>query len=261
MDDEPVFARIREDIQAVFRCDPAVKSVVEALFCYPGLHAIWIHRIAHWFYEQKCYLTARLVSHLNRFLTGVEIHPGARIGRRVFIDHGMGLVIGETAEVGDDCLIYKGAVLGGTSLEKKKRHPTLGRCVTVGSNACVLGPITIGDGSRIGCCSVVVKSVPPGTTVVGVPARAVEHHDDATVDLHHEKLEDPIAVVAAGLLEMLENVDMRLQTLEKAQGIPTLDTICVHCKGRKFFLGNQVEQKAIAEILPAACPGNQKKEP
>ncbi len=254
--DKSMFARMREDIRAVFKYDPAAKSVLEVLFCYPGLHAIWVHRLAHWFYECKRYFIARLVSHINRFLTGVEIHPGAKIGRRVFIDHGMGLVIGEMAEVGDDCLIYKGVVLGGTSLEKKKRHPTLGKCVTVGSNACVLGPITIGDGSRIGCCSVVVKSVQPGTTVVGVPARAVEHHEDVTVDLHHEKLEDPIAVVAAGLLEMLENVDKRVQTLEKAQGIPTPDTICVHCKGRKFFSGDQVEKKVMAEILPAACPAN-----
>ncbi|MDQ7779755.1 MAG: serine O-acetyltransferase [Planctomycetota bacterium] len=251
-----MFDRIREDIKAVFRCDPAPKSTLEVFLCYPGMHALWVHRVAHWFYNRGMYFVARLVSHVNRFLTGVEIHPGAKFGRRVFIDHGMGIVVGETAEIGDDCLIYKGVVLGGTSTDKKKRHPTLGRCVTVGSNACVLGPITIGAGARIGCCSVVVKSVPAGATVVGVPARVVEHHVETAVDLEHGQIQDPISVVAAGLLEMLENVDKRLQAVEHAQGIVTGETICAHCKGRKFFSGETSDEKPPAESGPPACPAN-----
>lgn len=170
-----MFQMIREDIKSVFEKDPAAKNVVEVVLCYPGLHAIWFHRIAHFFYSCKFYTIARLISHLSRFLTGVEIHPGAKIGRRVVIDHGMGVVIGETAEVGDDCLIYKGVVLGGVSLEKKKRHPTIGRNVVIGSNACVLGAITIGDNVKIGSNSVVVKSVPDNVTVVGVPGKVVEY--------------------------------------------------------------------------------------
>ncbi|MDW8467714.1 MAG: serine O-acetyltransferase [Burkholderiales bacterium] len=170
-----MLARIREDIASVFERDPAARSAWEVLTCYPGLHAVWIHRVAHWFWTHRLKWLGRFTSHVSRWLTGIEIHPGARIGRRVFIDHGMGVVIGETAEVGDDCTIYQGVTLGGTSLYRgQKRHPTLGRGVVVGAGAKILGGFTVGDGARIGSNAVVIKEVPPGATVVGVPGRLVE---------------------------------------------------------------------------------------
>ena len=216
-----VFKRMREDIQSIFAKDPAAKNILEVLFCYPGLHALWFHRITHLLYKHRWYTFARLVSHVSRGLTGVEIHPGARIGRRVFIDHGMGVVIGETAEIDDDCVIYKGVVLGGTSLERKKRHPTLGKRVTVGSNACILGAITIGDGAKIGSGSVVVKSVPVGATVVGVPGRTVETKEEEipALDFEHGNLPDPLAEVIKILLTIQEKLEGRLQRLENIQGI------------------------------------------
>ncbi|OGO24297.1 MAG: serine O-acetyltransferase, partial [Chloroflexi bacterium RBG_16_50_9] len=165
-----MFKTIKEDIQTVFAKDPAARSVIEVLLCYPGLHAIWAHRVAHFLWQHRFRLLARLVSHINRFFTNIEIHPGATIGRRFFIDHGAGVLIGETAEIGDDVLLYTGVVLGGTTLEKKKRHPTLGNGVEMGSGAIALGAITIGDGARIGAGSVVIRSVPPKVTVVGIPA-------------------------------------------------------------------------------------------
>ncbi len=161
----------KEDIETVFKKDPAAKSILEVIFCYPGLHAIWLYRIAHFFWNKRLYFIARFISHITRFLTGVEIHPGAKIGRRFFIDHGMGVVIGETSEIGDDVLIYQGVVLGGTSLEKKKRHPTVGNNVVIGAGAIILGNIKIGDRARIGAGSVVLKDVPPDTTVFGVEAK------------------------------------------------------------------------------------------
>ena len=164
---------LKEDIKTVFDKDPAARSTGEVVLCYPGLHALWLHRIAHILWEKKYLFLARLLSHKSRFLTGIEIHPGAKIGRRFFIDHGMGVVIGETTEIGDDVLMYQGVVLGGTSLNKGKRHPTIGNNVVIGTGAKVLGPIEIGEGSRIGAGSVVVKSVPSDSTVVGVPLRTV----------------------------------------------------------------------------------------
>ncbi|MCX5998975.1 MAG: serine O-acetyltransferase, partial [Chloroflexi bacterium] len=166
--------RFREDVRTVLSRDPAARNLLEVVLCYPGLHALELHRVAHWLWIHRLRLAARLLSHCSRFLTGIEIHPGATIGRRFFIDHGMGVVIGETADIGDDVLVYQGVVLGGTSLEKKKRHPTIGNNVVIGTAAILLGPITIGDGCRVGANSVVVKSVPPGATVVGVPGRVVE---------------------------------------------------------------------------------------
>jgi len=163
---------LREDVQTVFRKDPAARSTAEVLLCYPGLHALWLHRLAHALWRRNHRLLARMISQLNRAATGIEIHPGARIGRRFFIDHGMGVVIGETTEIGDDVLLYKGVVLGGTTLEKMKRHPTLGNGVVVGSNAVVLGAITVGDNAKIGSGAVVIRPVPAGATVVGVPGRA-----------------------------------------------------------------------------------------
>ena len=176
-----VFARLREDIQTVFAKDPAARSVFEVL-TYPGLHALWLHRIAHGFWRRSVKLPARLVSQLSRFLTGIEIHPGATIGRRFFIDHGMGIVIGETAIIGDDVLLYHQVTLGGTSLDKAKRHPTLGNGVLVGMGAKILGPITIGDHCKIGANAVVNKDIPDNCTVVGIPGRIVrrdgQRHDE-----------------------------------------------------------------------------------
>ena len=163
------------------------------LLCYPGLHAVWLHRLAHYLWRRKLRFVARFVSHISRFLTGIEIHPGAEIGKRFFIDHGAGVVIGETAEVGDDMLMYQGVVLGGTSLKKEKRHPTVGNNVVMGAGAVALGAITIGEKAKIGSGSVVVKSVPPGATVVGVPGTIVEDRHRPVADLEHGKLPDPIA--------------------------------------------------------------------
>ncbi len=170
-----MFRQLREDIASVFERDPAARSTFEVLTCYPGLHAIWIHRPAHWCWMHGLPWLGRFISNLNRWLTGIEIHPAVKIGRRVFIDHGMGVVIGETAEIGDDCTIYQGVTLGGTSLYRgAKRHPTLGKGVVVSAGAKVLGGFTVGDGARVGSNSVVLKEVPAGATVVGVPGRLVE---------------------------------------------------------------------------------------
>lgn len=170
-----MFRQLREEVASVFERDPAARSTWEVLTCYPGLHAVWMHRIAHWFWTHGLRWPGRLTSHLGRWLTGIEIHPAAIVGRRVFIDHGMGVVVGETAEIGDDCTIYQGVTLGGTSLYRgTKRHPTLGKGVVVGAGAKVLGGFTVGDGANIGSNAVVVKAVPAGATVVGVPGRIVE---------------------------------------------------------------------------------------
>lgn len=211
-----MWERLREDIRTIRERDPAAKNYVEIFLCYPGLHAIWLHRIAHFLYKKRWYTTARLISHLNRSLTGIEIHPGATIGRRLFIDHGMGVVIGETTEIGDDCLIYKGVVFGGTTLEKKKRHPTLGNRVIVGSNSTILGAITIGDGAKIGSGSVVVKAVPPGATVVGVPGRIVESLTPEKMDLdfEHGNLPDPLSDIMKMLLQLHGKLEERVKRLE-----------------------------------------------
>ena len=175
---------LREDIACILERDPAARSKLEVLTCYPGLHAIMIHRVAHWLWAAGFLWLARFVSHIGRMLTGIEIHPGAQIGRRVFIDHGFGVVIGETAEIGDDCTIYQGVTLGGTRLYKgTKRHPTLGKGVVVGAGAQVLGGFTVGDGARIGSNAVVVKPVPAGATAVGNPARIIGQDDTAGADV------------------------------------------------------------------------------
>ncbi len=191
-----MFRRLREDIAVVFERDPAARSWVEVVLCYPGVHALWGHRLAHALWKGGLRLPARLLSHWTRLLTGIEIHPGAAIGRRVVIDHGAGVVIGETSVVGDDCLLYQGVTLGGVSLEHGKRHPTLEDHVVVGAGAKVLGPITLGKGARVGANSVVVRDVPPGATVVGTPAREAIRRDPAageTITLHHERIPDPVA--------------------------------------------------------------------
>ena len=211
-----MWQRLKEDIRTIKERDPAAKNYIEILFCYPGLHAIWFHRLAHFLYQRKWFTTARLISHFSRWFTGIEIHPGAAIGKRLFIDHGMGVVIGETTEIGDDCLIYKGVVLGGTTLEKKKRHPTLGNRVIVGSNSTVLGAIPIGDGARIGSGSVVVKSVPPGATVVGVPGRVVESFspEKDELDFEHGNLPDPLSDIMKMLLQLHTKLEERVKQLE-----------------------------------------------
>lgn len=200
-----------EDIRTVFSKDPAARSVLEVLTCYPGLHAVWLYRPAHWLWTRGFLLPARLLSHVARFLTGVEIHPGAKIGRRFFIDHGMGVVIGETAEIGDDVLLYQGVVLGGVSLEHKKRHPTLGDGVVVGAGAAVLGAIKIGDRSRIGAGSVVLQEVPPDTTVFGVPAHGAHGGAAGSAQLDHNKLPDYCAQEMRGVQRELDELRRELE--------------------------------------------------
>ena len=214
-------SRIREDIQCVFERDPAARSVWEVVTCYPGFHALQMHRLSHTLWRWGLRWLARFVSHWMRFFTGIEIHPGATIGRRVFIDHGMGVVIGETAEIGDDCTLYHGVTLGGVSWDKGKRHPTLGRGVVVGAGAKILGPFTVGEGAKIGSNSVVVKAVPAGATVVGIPARVVEHGSAQgeaarmAFDAYavSADLDDPLNKVLAALGSRTEDFDGRLAAI------------------------------------------------
>jgi len=213
-----LFKTLKEDIQTVFAKDPAARSVPEVIFCYPGLHAVWCHRVAHFLWRHSLHFPARLLSHFSRFCTGIEIHPGAKIGRRFFIDHGAGVVIGETAEIGDDVLMYQGVVLGGTMLERKKRHPTVGNNVVIGTGAVALGAIVIGDGARIGSGSVVVKSVPPGATVVGIPGRIVEE-GKRVAELEHGRLPDPVAEAIRLVLTEQGRLEERLKKLESLAGV------------------------------------------
>ena len=214
-----MFKTIREDIQTIFAKDPAAQNTLEVIFCYPGLHALWFHRFAHFLWQHKLRFLARLLSHINRFLTGIEVHPGARIGRRFFIDHGAGVVIGETAEIGDDVLLYQGVALGGTTLKKGKRHPTIGSNVVMGAGAIALGAISVGDGARVGAGSVVVKSVPPGATVVGIPGRITEDHQKPLMDLEHGDLPDPVAEAIRFVLTEQDKFEERLIRLESIGGI------------------------------------------
>lgn len=208
------FASARADLQSALQRDPAARSRLEIALLYPGLHAIWIHRVSHWLWTRNVKLAARWLSQLARGLTGIEIHPGATIGQRVFIDHGMGVVIGETAEVGDDVTLYHGVTLGGTSLNKGKRHPTIGDRVTIGAGAKVLGNITIGADSRIGANAVVVKSVPENSVVVGVPGqivkRAQPHHAGDAPDLNHAALPDVFANAIRDLLTRVNELENRV---------------------------------------------------
>lgn|SRR5690625_1387448 len=204
---------LKEDIDVVFEQDPAARSYLEVCLTYSGLHAIWNHRIAHLFYRKKFYFIARLISQLSRFFTGVEIHPGAKIGRRFFIDHGMGVVIGETCEIGDNVTIYQGVTLGGTGKEKGKRHPTIKDNVLIATGAKVLGSITIGENSKVGAGSVVLKDVPDHSTVVGIPGRVVVQNGEKVKDLDHHKLPDP-------MYELLKRMDAEIKELK--QEIATL---------------------------------------
>ena len=214
-----MFKGVREDIRTVFARDPAARNTVEVLLCYHGLHALWAYRIANFLWQHRLRLFARLTSHFSRFFTGIEIHPGATIGRRFFIDHGSGVVIGETTEIGDDVLLYEGVVLGGTTLEKNKRHPTLGNGVEMGAGSIALGSITIGEGSRVGASSVVIKSVPPHVTVVGVPGRVVTKREKPGMDLEHGKLSDPVAEAIRTVIKDQHNLEERLKRLESEAGI------------------------------------------
>jgi serine O-acetyltransferase len=206
------FARLREDIRSVFNRDPAARSTLELLVAYPGLHAIWAHRTEHWLWERGLKLLARWLSHVTRFWTGIEIHPGAQIGKGFFIDHGMGVVIGETATIGNYVTLYHGVTLGGTSLAKGKRHPTIEDEVTIGAGAKILGNITIGAHSRIGANAVVVKSVPPNSVVVGVPGQVVMRSQPAGEgpDLEHGKLPDTLGDSVAALMKRVEEIEGRL---------------------------------------------------
>lgn len=233
--------RIKEDIATVFGKDPAARTILEVLTCYPGLHAIWFHRAAHWLWDRGFTFMARFVSHLNRWFTGIEIHPGAKIGRRFFIDHGMGIVIGETSEIGDDVLMYQGAVLGGTSLEKIKRHPTIGNSVVIGAGATILGPILIGDKARIGAGSVVVKPVPEGAMVVGVPGHVAGSATAGLVaELEHGKLPDPVLKVIGEVLDLQGVLEERVQELERRLAIVTID--------KTFDFGNRSTPEKIDAV-------------
>ncbi|UAW98962.1 serine O-acetyltransferase [Halopseudomonas nanhaiensis] len=224
-----MFQRMKEDIASVFHRDPAARNTLEVLFCYPGLHAIWIHRLSHWLWLHEARLLARMLSNFARWMTGIEIHPGVKLGRRFFIDHGMGVVIGETAEIGDDVTIYQGVTLGGTSWGKGKRHPTLEHGVVVGAGAKVLGPFTVGAGAKIGSNAVVTKPVPAGATAVGIPGRiivkeAVGEQGEQTVrrQAMAEKLgfdaygvtsdmPDPVARAIERMLDHMHAVDKRME--------------------------------------------------
>ncbi|MFH1612858.1 MAG: serine O-acetyltransferase [bacterium] len=210
-----MFESIKEDIQTIFAKDPAAKNIFEVIFCYAGLHAVWSHRIAHWFYIKKRYTIARVISHISRGFTGIEIHPGAVIGKRFFIDHGMGVVIGETTEIGDDVLMYQGVVLGGTSLEKKKRHPTLGNNVIVGAGAIILGAIIIGNNARIGAGSVVIHNIPDNSTAIGIPATVkIGSSKQKTQILDHDKLPDPVSDAIHFIVDEQKKLEERIKKLE-----------------------------------------------
>src|SRR5207249_12327631 len=213
-----MFDALRRDVRAVRERDPAARSALEVLLCYPGVHALAFHRLAHRFWNRGWLTTARFISHVERFLTGIEIHPAAKLGPGLFIDHGMGVVIGETSEVGENVTIYQGVSLAGTSLKREKRHPTLGDNVVVGAGAKIIGGFTIGDNSRIGAGSVVVREVPPNSVVVGVPGR-VTHKDGQRVegiDLNQTDLPDPVARALAQLLERIRALEGEVETLRKA---------------------------------------------
>ena len=211
-----VFSQIKEDIQTIYEKDPAAENILEVLFCYPGLHALILHRIAHKLDYWKLPLIPRIISNISRFFTGIEIHPKARIGRRFFIDHGMGVVIGATTIIGDDVLLYQGVTLGGTGNEHGKRHPTLGDNIVVGSGAKVLGNIEIGSNSRIGAGSVVVDSVPENSTVVGIPGRIVRQKLLIQGQLMHNRIPDPITCQLNRLKYEIQDVKEQVEELKKA---------------------------------------------
>ncbi|MBR4846995.1 MAG: serine O-acetyltransferase [Phascolarctobacterium sp.] len=219
-----MFAQIKEDLNAIMLRDPAAKSRLEAALCYPGLHAIWLHRIAHSLYIKGWVVLPRMINTFSRFLTGIDIHPGAKLGPGLFIDHGMGLVIGETAELGSNVTLYQGVTLGGTGKETGKRHPTIGDNVVVSSGAKILGSFTVGANSKIGSGSVVLHEVPPNSVVVGIPGRVValdgvrikDNDPESAIDLDHDILPDPVADYEEKLAKHMEEINKRLKELEKS---------------------------------------------
>ena len=216
-----IFDRLRQNIDSIMERDPAARSRLEVVFCYPGFHALIYHRLAHAAWKAGWYFLGRLLSHIGRMLTGIEIHPGATIGRRLFIDHGMGCVIGETAEIGDDVTLYQGVTLGGVAREKEKRHPTIEDRVIVGSGSQILGPITVGRGARIGSNTVVLKDVPAGATMVGIPARQVvarplaDGEDFRAYGTSHNDIPDPVATALDGLMGEMESLRKRVEVVER----------------------------------------------
>jgi len=243
-----MFGRLKKDVQAVFERDPAAKSLLEVLLCYPGLHAILMHRVAHFFYRRRLFLIARLISQFSRWLTQIEIHPGARIGEGLFIDHGSGVVIGETAEIGDNVTIYQGVTLGGTGKEKGKRHPTIGNNVVISTGAKILGSFTVGDNAKIGAGSVVLKPVPPNSTVVGVPGRVVVQDgrrvspaSAPVIDLRHDLLPDPVSEVINCLTLNIERLEKRVRELEKKVGVDPVAGVVQSCEGVAGAAGDERE--------------------
>ncbi|MCD7727185.1 MAG: serine O-acetyltransferase [Ruminococcus sp.] len=209
---------VQEEVQSVKEKDPAAKTTLEILVNYSGLHAVLFHRVAHWLYERKLFFLARIVSQVSRFITGIEIHPGAKIGKGLLIDHGSGVVIGETAEVGDNCLIYQGVTLGGTGKERGKRHPTLGNNVMVGAGARILGPFKVGDNAKIAANAVVLEEVPPNATAVGVPAKIVRIEGKRVQDLDQVHIPDPISQELRSQRAKIEKLEAELERLKATQG-------------------------------------------
>jgi serine O-acetyltransferase len=207
-----MFDNMRESIQSVFERDPAARNIFEIVFCYPGFHAIVFYRISNWFWIHKMYLLGRMISHAGRFLTGIEIHPGAKIGRKFFIDHGMGVVIGETSEIGDNVTLYHGVTLGGTTWKKIKRHPTIGNNVVIGAGAKVLGPVKIGDNTKIGANSVVVNEIPPNSIVVGIPGKVVFRVEGVQrIQMDSAFMPDPQSRAISSLIERVKRLEAKLE--------------------------------------------------
>ena len=255
-----MFSRLRSDVQCILDRDPAARSTWEVLTCYPGLHALVLHRRAHWFWIHDLRWLGRFVSHLSRWITGIEIHPGARIGERVFFDHAMGVVVGETAEIGDGCTIYQGVTLGGTSLYKgAKRHPTLGRDVVVGAGAKVLGGFTVGDGAKVGSNAVVTKPVPPGATAVGNPARIIEAADDAKREAAASKMgfsaygvthnDDPLSLAMRGLIDNAALQEHQIALLWKAVASLAEARSAINCVPVDAAQGESFEADRLTQLV------------
>jgi serine O-acetyltransferase len=264
-----VLETLKQDLDAVQDRDPAAKNTLEILLAYPGLHALWMHRLAHWLWGQNVPVIPRFISHVSRLITGIEIHPGAKIGKGVFIDHGMGVVIGETSEVGDYVTLYQGVTLGGTGKEKGKRHPTVGNNVVIAAGATVLGPITIGDDSKVGAGAVVIRDVPSHSTVVGIPGKVVMQKGEPVADLHHEAIPDPVmerVEELGGMVRVLEDCVQAIQggdTTVKSPGEAVPGTVMERIEDlggmtRKLedsILKTQLEVEITQEKLRRAMDG------